>query len=374
MRIAHELQLSAEQLSGLYYALLMKDVAGSYSVMDGEFAGIAPRCDRGAVIVSKLGMGPLAAEAVRLIDERWDGNGHPERLRGEQIPLLSRICAVARHLDVFSCGRGAQSAVESLCEHSGTWFDPELVQVATSLHRKGMLWVNCSASDTESMRLAVLGLDPGRRTQLQAAEIDQVCEAFADVVDAKSHFTFSHSIGVADAALCIAKTLGLSTERVQIVRRAALLHDIGKLSVSNSILDKTGHLNPREWHTVRQHPGHTRQILERVGAFREIAVIAGEHHEKLDGSGYPNRLMAPDLSIEARIVAVADVFGALSEDRPYRAGLELDAIIPILKDLAPRKLDGQCVEALVNEVTNGREMAVSSVVHSSAAPMMYASA
>jgi len=374
MRIAHELQLSSEQLSGLYYALLMKDVAGSYSAMDDDFPGIVPRCDRGASIVSKLGMGPLAAEAVRFIDERWDGNGHPDRLREEQIPLLSRICAVARHLDVFSCGRGAQSAVESLREHSGTWFDPELVQIVTTLHRKGMLWVNCSASDSESMRLAVLGLDPGRRTQLQAAEIDQVCEAFADVVDAKSHFTFSHSIGVADAALGIAQTLGLSTERVQIVQRAALLHDIGKLSVSNSILDKTGHLNPREWHTVRQHPGHSRQILERVGPFREIAVIAGEHHEKLDGSGYPNRLMAPDLSIEARIVAVADVFGALSEDRPYRAGLEMDAIIPIMKNLAPRKLDGMCVEALVQRVESSGVMVFRPVAYPESGSAIFASA
>jgi putative nucleotidyltransferase with HDIG domain len=371
MRIAHELQLSQEQMNALYYSLLLKDVAGSHSNYDDGLSGVAPHCDRGASIVSKLGMGALAAEAVRFADERWDGSGHPDRLRGEQIPLLSRICAIARHLDMFSSGRGAQSAVESLREHSGTWFDPDLVGVASALHRKGMLWLNCSASDSEHMRLAVLGLDPSRRTRLAAAEIDQVCEAFADVVDAKSHFTFSHSVGVADAAFGIAQGLGLSTERVQMVRRAALLHDIGKLSVSNSILDKTSDLNAREWQMVHQHPGYTRRILERIGPFREIAVIAGEHHEKLDGSGYPNRLMASDLSLESRIIAVADVYGALSENRPYRAGLELDAIVPLMKSLAPLKLDPRCVEALVAAVSSSM-MKFSPTMYSESSQLAYA--
>jgi putative nucleotidyltransferase with HDIG domain len=191
-------------------------------------------------------------------------------------------------------------------------------------------------------------MDGGRRHQLEAGRIDQICEAFADVVDAKSHFTFRHSMGVADAAYGIARGMGLAPERVQLVRRAALLHDIGKLSVSNTILDKTSKLTDMEWKAVQQHPGLTRQILERVGPFREMAVIAGEHHEKLDGSGYPNRLLAPELSLESRIIAVADVYGALSEDRPYRAALEFEQIVAIMSKLVPRQLDEACFEALVS--------------------------
>ena len=171
-------------------------------------------------------------------------------------------------------------------------------------------------------------------------------------------------MGVAEAAFGIANRLGLSADRVQVVRRAALLHDIGKLSVSNSILDKAGALTEQEWKSVHQHPGMTRQILERVGPFREIAVIAGEHHEKLDGSGYPHRLMAPDLSIEARIVAVADVYGALSEDRPYRAGMMVDEIVSIMGKLAPLKLDGDCVEALVSLLYEGAAGVPESVMYS----------
>ncbi len=354
MRIGREIGLSAAEMDALYYALLLKDVAGNLSDDDAVHASL--RCIRGASIMRKLGMSELAAQAVRCAEERWDGGGIPDRLRGEEIPLLARVCAVARYLDVMSAKVGCELAVYRLTEHSGTRFDPSLVRVAGRLDVQGALWRNCTwDKDQSEMRSAVQDLDPGRRAYLQAAEIDRVCEAFADVVDAKSHFTFSHSIGVADAARGIAERVGLRAERVQIVRRAALLHDIGKLSVSNRILDKVGELNASEWRVVRRHPGYTRQILEHVTPFREIAVIAGQHHEKLDGSGYPNRMMARDLSLEARIVAVADVYGALSEDRPYRPGLEFEQIIPILKGLAPRKLDGDCVDALVEVVARHRK-------------------
>jgi HD-GYP domain-containing protein (c-di-GMP phosphodiesterase class II) len=381
MRIAAEAKLPADQTSSLYFALLLKDVGCSSNASrmceivggddravkaavkfedwtkphkasvatvkllwnnvlpeSGPAARVARilrigvtqhrnnevmiglRCHRGASILGKLGMGEAAAQAVRSLDEHWDGSGYPDLMQHEQIPLLSRICAVAQHLDVFSSGRGVDKAIETLKQRSGTWFDPHL--------------------------------DAGKKHQLEAGQIDQICEAFADVVDAKSNFTFRHSMGVAEAAVGIATALHLSAGRVQLVHRVALLHDIGKLSVSNSILDKNGTLNDEEWRSVRLHPGLSRSILERVGPFREMAVIAGEHHEKLDGSGYPNRLLSADLSIESRIIAVADAYAALSEDRPYRAALDLDEIVSIMTKLVPSKLDPDCFDALVRWVSS----------------------
>jgi putative nucleotidyltransferase with HDIG domain len=421
MRIAEEAKLPSEQASGLYFALLLKDIGcnsnarrlceiagGDDRAIDNranragvEFGDwtkphksnfsslklawrnlpsadaaakvarilhigltqhqndqepVSFRCDRGASIITKLGMGEFAAEAVRSLNERWDGSGYPDSVKGEQIPLLARICAVAQHLDVFSVGSGTQNAIDTLEERSGTWFDPQLVRIALSLHRSGTLWANCSANDSEEhTRQAVLDLDAGTRHKLEPGQVDQICEAFADVVDAKSHFTFRHSVGVADAAFGIAKTMGLPTERVQLVRRAALLHDIGKLSVSNTILDKRAPLNASEWKAVHQHPRMTRLILERVRSFREMAIIAGEHHEKLDGSGYPDRLTARDLSLESRIIAVADVFGALSEDRPYRPGIKVEETISIMTRFAPHQLDADCFGALVSRVSNRRD-------------------
>lgn len=312
---------------------------------------ITMRCDRGASIIRKLGLGEIVAEAVRCLDEHWDGSGYPERLIGSRIPLLSRIMLVAQHLDIFSIERGAKTAVAVLFERSGTWFDPELAGVAARLHSSGSLWKNCLAdAPPEETRRAVLDIEPGRKISLEADGLDRVCEAFADVVDAKSPFTFRHSMGVAHAALSIAKTMGMSEERTAFIRRTALLHDIGKLNVSNSILDKTSKLNVGEWQSVREHPNLTRRILEKVGAFQEIAVVAGEHHEKLDGSGYPNSLSAKSLSLEARIIAVADVYGALTENRPYREGLSLQEVVAIMGKDIPGKLDGDCFEALIAHI------------------------
>jgi putative nucleotidyltransferase with HDIG domain len=309
-------------------------------------------------------MGQAAAQAVRSIDEHWDGSGYPDSLQREQIPLLARICAIAQHLDVFSSRFGVEGAFETLQRGSGTWFDPQLVNAAFSLHRRGALWANCEATDSQDdMRRAVLDLDVGTKHQLDAGRIDQICEAFADVVDAKSNFTFRHSIGVADAAFGIATAMHLSADRAQLVRRVALLHDIGKLSVPNTVLDKNSGLSTAEWRTIHQHPGISRSILERVGPFREMAIIAGEHHEKLDGSGYPNRLMAPELSLESRIIAVADVYAALSEDRPYRASLELDQIVSIMTKLVPDKLDADCFDALIHTISNHCVLALEPAVH-----------
>jgi putative nucleotidyltransferase with HDIG domain len=319
---------------------------------DNNKAMITMRCERGADIMRKLEFSPLATEAVRSLDEHWDGSGYPDRLSGEDVPMLSRILAIAQHLDVFSTGESPQAAIDVLHARSGKWFDPELVRVTASLHLRGMLWTNCLPSDnSEETRRAAVDLAPGASVCLQREAIDQICEAFADVVDAKSPYTFSHSLGVTDAAVSIAQRLGLPSERIDFVRRAALLHDIGKLSISNSILDKPGKLNKNEWEAVRDHPVQTRRILERVTAFKELAVVAGEHHEKLDGSGYPNGIAGDQLSLESRIVAVADIYGALSENRPYRPGLSLEKIISIMKSDVPHKLDPDCFEALMDCLT-----------------------
>ncbi|HMG03332.1 MAG TPA: HD domain-containing phosphohydrolase [Edaphobacter sp.] len=352
LRIADEAGFTAEEKSSLYYALLLKDIGNE------EMIGL--RCDRGASIVSKLGMGRLAADAVGSLEEHWDGSGYPNRLREDDIPRLARLCAIAQHLDMFSIGRNPGIAIETMKDWSGSWFDPELVAAALELDRRNVLWTNCQATDShEVTRAAVLDLDPHSMQLLEDQQIDRICEAFAEIVDAKSPFTFRHSRGVAELARAIAENLHLPADRVQLVWRAALLHDLGKLSISNRILDKKTKLTGLEWKIVRQHPGLTRKILEQIGPFQEIAIVAGEHHEKLDGSGYPNRLRARDLSIESRIIAVADVYGALSEDRPYRAGLSYGEALPILNALAGRKLDQDCIRALLDFLANHRSQEIS---------------
>lgn len=415
MRIAAQLRLKPASLHDLYYALLLKDVGCSSNaarmcqIVGGDdravkagvkledwtkpnrptlstlkllWANVLPesgpldrvvriaqigmtqhknneelitlRCDRGSNIVRKLGLGEAVADAVRHLDEHWEGSGYPDRLTGSGIPLFSRIMQLAQHLDVFSTERSAESAINVMRERSATWFDPELVNIAAALHRQGSLWSHCLRDDdADETRYAVLGSEPESPVRLDADHIDLICEAFADVVDAKSPFTYRHSIGVAAAALGIAGTMGMSEERTRFIRRAALLHDIGKLKVSNSILDKPGKPSEAEWLAIREHPIITRRILNRMGPFEEIAIVAGEHHEKLDGSGYPHGLGAQDLSLESRILAVADIYGALSENRPYREGLPLEKIVAIMSQDIPNKLDRSCFEALLAYLDRG---------------------
>ncbi len=315
---------------------------------------ITLRCDRGASIVRKIGLGDEAAIAVQSLDEHWDGSGYPHRLKGHAIPPLARVMAVAQHLDVFALERGPEEAMRVLHERSGRWFDPEIVRAAESLHRWGTLWLQCLptegveiAAPERNTRAAVLAFAPSAAKRMKPAHIDLICEAFSEVVDAKSPFTYRHSMGVTEAARRIGGAMNLSQERLQLLHRAALLHDLGKLRVPNSILDKPGKLDDGEWKIMREHSGITEQILARVPQYRELASIAGAHHERLDGTGYPHRLRAEDLPLEARILAVADVYGALTENRPYRAGFSVDAALAIMQADLPHKLDGDCFDTLV---------------------------
>jgi putative nucleotidyltransferase with HDIG domain len=300
------------------------------------------RCDRGAQIALKIGLGQPTARAIRHLDEHWDGGGYPGSLRGNEIPLPSRIMALTQHLDAFASEQNEQSAAATMRERSGRWFDPELVRIAEHLHHSGKLW-NRHDSSEQLRRVLDLAPEAGGTT---AAQIDSVCEAFADIVDAKSSFTYRHSVGVTQAALKIAMQLGLSPERRKLVWRAALLHDVGKLGVSNAILDKPSKLNDEEWSSVKMHPVNTQKILERILPFAELAEVAGAHHEKLDGTGYPYKRTADQLPLEARIIAVADVYGALSEERPYREALSNEQVFAIMVKDVPHKLDSVCFEAL----------------------------
>ncbi|HVU44666.1 MAG TPA: HD domain-containing phosphohydrolase [Terracidiphilus sp.] len=312
---------------------------------------ITLRCDRGAHILRKLGLGDIAAEAVRGLDEHWDGSGYPDSRTRHDIPIESRILAVAQHLDVFATEEGTGKAIEVLRERSGRWYDPEIVRIASSLHAGYKLWWSAlSETPEQETRSRVLELAPEQVNQLEASDIDLICQAFADVVDAKSSFTYRHSMGVTEAAVAIACKLNLSSDRVRLVHRAALLHDLGKLSVPNSILDKQGKLDANEWQIVQGHPRLTREILSRIRQFGRLALIAGAHHEKLDGSGYPDHLMGSSLPLEARIIAVADVYGALTEDRPYRAGLPIEQVVEIMSKDIPTRLDPDCYEALMRSL------------------------
>lgn len=300
------------------------------------------RCERGADIARRIGLPEATAAAIHSLDELWNGAGHPGGLRGEQIPLLARIMNLAQTADVFYTTHGRHAALEITRKRSARWFDPDLVRAFHSAAKKESLW-----ADVDEAPKKVVELEP-RQDFLAADEdtLDRICLAFADVIDAKSPFTYRHSTGVAGAAVSIANQLAMSPSEVTLIRRAALLHDIGKLSVSNAILDKPGKLTGEEWAVVRRHPYHSYEILKRIPGFAGLSEIAASHHEKLDGSGYFRGATAEQLSLPARILVVADIYDALAAKRPYRDALPLEEVFAIMQKDAPHALDASVLEAL----------------------------
>ena len=302
------------------------------------------RCDRGARIVAMLGFSPEAAGAVRALDEHWDGSGRPDGLEGEAIPLISRITCLAQTAEVFMSTDGPAAALEVVRERRGRWFDPRIADVFLSISPDDPLWMRI-VDDTAAEVLR--DLEPvGGIAFADEEGLDRVAEAFARVIDAKSPCTARHSEGVAAYAVAIGEEVGFDPIRLRSLRRAGLLHDIGKLGVSNRILDKADKLTDAEYAEVKLHPLYTEQILGRISAFSDIAVAAAAHHERLDGRGYHRGVGADQLSAEARILAVADVFEALTADRPYRGRLDPDVAFEVLWKGAGAAFDPTYIAAL----------------------------
>ena len=302
------------------------------------------RCDRGAEIVRQLSFGAGVAEAVRALDEHWDGHGQPRGLKGEQIPLAARVLGLAQILEVFAAEGGPQAAFELVKRRSGKWFDPTVVEACRGLEPKLAKW---AAMTTRELRLEVSRAEPGQAHVIAGhATLKRVAQVFAGIVDAKSPYTGAHSARVAEVAVAVASELGWSKELVEETRSAGLLHDLGKLSVPNSILDKPGALEPPEWEIMRMHALYTERILEHVKGFEWLAFASAAHHERLDGSGYCRGLEADQLPELSRVLAVADVYDALSTVRPYRHALSQPEVFAIMDRDDGRGFDSECLEAL----------------------------
>lgn len=308
------------------------------------------RANRGARLALGLGLSEASAAAIRAADEHWDGGGDPLGLAGDAIPLLARIIGLAQAAEVFSYGASAATALEILERRRGRWFDPSLVATFRHLAGDAAFW---SALWSEPVEVQVKGVEPAQvRIVVDDARLDRIADAFASLIDAKSPYTSDHSRRVAHLAAAIGERLGFGGRALTRLRRAALLHDIGKLAVPSHILEKAGPLTREEWGLIRQHPAHTLQILQAVPGFRGFAFDAACHHERLDGRGYPLGYGAAHLSRTARVLAVADMADALLADRPYRPAIDpVDALRILHADCLDGRICPDSVEAITDYVT-----------------------
>ena len=305
---------------------------------------IQTRCERGADIARQLGFGEGVAAGIYSLDEHWNGRGKPRGLAGSDIPLNARIALFSQVLDVFHHIGGRSRALTEVRCRAGSWFDPRLVEAAAELEQTPGFWDGLGAPDLEQR---VLALEPESRSLLVDDDtLDAIAAAFGQVVDSKSPYTAGHSERVALYTDLVADRLGLAPGRRRWLKRGALLHDLGKLGVSNSILDKAGSLDAAEWAEIRRHPVYTEQILARITPFDELAVVSGAHHERLDGKGYPKAMPAADIALETRIITVADIFDAITAERPYRGPIPVPEALEIMGRMVGTALDRDCFAAL----------------------------
>jgi putative nucleotidyltransferase with HDIG domain len=305
---------------------------------------IQTRCQRGAEIARLLRFSESVAQGIYNLDEHWNGLGKPSGVAGEAIPVYARIALLAQVVDVFFTGGSKEAALAEAANRRGQWFDPRLVEALQRLGTQEAFWATLVSPDIDQ---AVQGLEPSQfEVPLDADYLDDIATAFGQVVDSKSPYTSGHSTRVALYTDLIAESLGLDAERRRWLKRGALLHDVGKLGVSNSVLDKAGSLDAAEWAAVRSHAALTESILSRISAFSELARIAGAHHERLDGGGYPRGLLAADITMETRIITTADIFDAITAERPYRGAVPVDQTLEMMKKTVGTAIDPDCYAAL----------------------------
>jgi HD-GYP domain-containing protein (c-di-GMP phosphodiesterase class II) len=314
---------------------------------------IQTRCTRGADIARQLRFSEGVAEGIHSLDEHWDGQGRPEGIAGSRIPLYSRIALLSQVIDVVNNSEGQSATLAEIQKRSGSWFDPETVDAFIAVAESSEFWSILNSNDVERL---VFALEPGdHKVPLDEDYFDDIAEAFGKVVDAKSPFTAGHSARVGLYTSLLAESMEIPELRRRWLKRGALLHDVGKLGVSNSILDKPGKLDATEWTAVQRHAAYTEAILGRISNFDELARVSAAHHERLDGGGYPRGIKDVDIAIETRIITTADIFDAITAVRPYRGAIPVDKTLVIMSESVGTAIDARCFEHLKNIVQSNPE-------------------
>ena len=291
----------------------------------------------------RLGLSADVRDNLQQVFERWDGKGAPAKLEGDQIALPARIVVLADIVEVFRRLGGTDAAVDMARQRAGGQFDPALAE-----HFCNRADALLAGFDDAIGWDAVIAGEPALASAISGVDLDAALEAVADFADLKSPYTTGHSRGVAERAAEAARLAGLDETATVEVRRAGLLHDIGRIGVSNAIWDKQGPLSETEMERVRMHPYLTQRTFSRSPRLARLAEVAAEHHERLDGSGYPRGLSGSALSPAARILAAADCYQAMTELRPHRpARTPEDAAGELRGEVKRGRLDGDAVEAVL---------------------------
>ena len=299
-------------------------------------------CEVAALTGRRLGLGAGVEAGLLAVYEQVDGKGGPQRLRGDDIPIAARVAQVAVNASLFDRLGGRELAVEALRRRAGRTLDAELS--AALCGRADDYLSELAAADVTA---AAIAAEPAPAVVVGGERFDAVCAAFGDVVDLKSPYLHDHAAGVSALASAAAEWLRMDAEDVVRLRRAGLLHDLGRAAVPNGIWEKPGPLTSPEWERVRLHPYHSERILKGCPPLAAVAALAGSHHERLDGSGYHRESTAAVLPMPARVLAAADAFQAMTQPRPHRPARSAEeAAVQLEQGVRAGRLDADAVTAV----------------------------
>jgi HD-GYP domain-containing protein (c-di-GMP phosphodiesterase class II) len=304
----------------------------------------AQMCEVAQRFATWLGLAPGVQRSLEFVFARWDGRGLPRGVGAEDLPLPARLLHVARDLSLFLSAGGPEAAREVIERRSGEAYEPRLVELALRDFDDAL----GELDDGRLWEIAV-AREPFPQVTLTGDRSDAGFEAIATLIGLKSPWLREHCVTVADLAEAAAWRVGLPAEEVTFLRRAALVHDLGRISVPNAIWEKPGPLGPGEWERVRLHCHFTERAFARCPELAELGRVAGSHHERLDGSGYHRGTEGGAHSLTARIIAAADCYAAMREARPYRPALKpADARAELEREVAEGRLDGTAVDAVLS--------------------------
>ncbi len=362
-RLSEELNLLNDKRFELFIAAALHDI-GAFSLQDRldllEFEDAKPgeHSIAGALILDTFKPFSPMAQLVKFHHVPWkDGRGVTQE--GESVPIGSHIIHIADRVAVkISRKTPVLSQVRGICDAisagSGEIFVPEHVDALLKIAKREYIWLD-AASDSIEMILKRTVIH--QRRELTIEELVDFSRLICRLIDFKSEFTASHSSGVAAIAIQLAKLSGFSMYERRLIEIAAYLHDLGKLAIPSEILEKRDALTEDEWFIMRSHVYHTYQALEPFDMLRSVSSWGSLHQERLNGTGYPFGLMADDLPLGSRIMAVADVFTALTEDRPYRKGMNPESTTVVLQAMVEAdELDKNLVDLVLDHYEEMNEM------------------
>lgn len=315
---------------------LMRSKSASAAILSGH-------CEVAGRIATRLGFDEAVIRNVAQLYERWDGNGIPHGLQGEAVSLAVRIVTLAQDIIILGGHFGAAKTLDMIKKRSGSAYDPQLVKIFLDSSDKFL-----NILDEEINVSDVLQAEPQPHFIFDESAIDEACLAMADFSDMRLPFKLGHSRAVATLSAAAAKRLSLPERDITTLQRAALIHDLGEVSISASVFLQPRHLSPHDNEAIRLHPYYTERIFAIAQIMPEVAAIAGQHHERVDGSGYHRGLKGAGASTLSRILAAVEYYQNLIEDRPHRPAVSQASAAMQLKDLARRgQLDNEAVGAVL---------------------------